>query len=134
MKTSTLVLLYAFFALLATLANLGAQRVVLGIDREWFFLAMATGTGVGLVAKYLLDKRWIFRDAVHPARKEGRQFALYTVTGIGTTLLFWGFETASWMIWQTDTMRELGAVTGLSIGYVVKFFLDRRFVFKTRPR
>lgn len=31
-------------------------------------------------------------------------------------------------------MRELGAIMGLSIGYIVKFNLDRRFVFAdTRP-
>ena len=34
------------------------------------------------------------------------------------------------MIWQTDLMRELGAVIGLAIGYVVKFQLDKRFVFR----
>ncbi|MEL7013152.1 MAG: GtrA family protein, partial [Pseudomonadota bacterium] len=31
--------------------------------------------------------------------------------------------------WRTDLMRELGAVIGLTIGYVTKYQLDKRFVF-----
>jgi putative flippase GtrA len=50
--------------------------------------------------------------------------------GIVTTAIFWSTETAFWLIWETHTMRELGAVLGLSLGYVVKYALDRRFVFK----
>jgi putative flippase GtrA len=46
--------------------------------------------------------------------------------------MFWGAETASWLIWRTDVMRELGAVIGLTIGYIVKYNLDRRFVFTDR--
>lgn len=130
MTRSTLVFLYAAFAGIATLFNLGAQRAVLAANEDWFFLAMATGTAVGLVAKYVLDKRWIFSDALRPARKEARLFALYTITGIGTTLVFWASESACWLIWQTHAMRELGAAIGLTIGYVLKFNLDRRFVFR----
>ncbi|HBS50891.1 MAG TPA: hypothetical protein DEA05_12795, partial [Rhodobacteraceae bacterium] len=114
MNRTTLLVRYAGFAVLATLANLGAQRLVLWVDAGLFLVAMATGTGVGLVCKYLLDKRWIFYDARHPAREEGRRFTLYTLTGIGTTLIFWGFETAFWLTWQTDAMRELGAVIRLA--------------------
>ncbi|MDQ2092277.1 GtrA family protein [Marimonas arenosa] len=130
MNTLALVFLYAAFAIIATLVNLGAQRVVLALDSDWFFLAMLAGTAVGLVTKYVLDKRWIFSDALRPARKEVRLFTLYTITGIGTTLVFWGSETAFWLIWQTHEMREVGAVIGLTVGYVLKFNLDRRFVFR----
>jgi len=128
-STSTLVLRYTCFAVLATLANLGAQRVVLWLGDGWFFAAMACGTGVGLVTKYVLDKRWIFHDPVHPARQEGRRFTLYTLTGIGTTLIFWGSETAFWLVGQTQALRELGAVLGLGVGYLIKYRLDRRHVF-----
>ena len=36
---------------------------------------------------------------------------------------------AFWLIWGTDLARESGAVLGLTVGYVVKYNLDRRFVF-----
>ncbi|MDJ0629731.1 MAG: GtrA family protein [Rhodobacter sp.] len=131
MSLSALVLRYSFFAILATLANLGAQRLVLstGADTTRYILAVGAGTLVGLVVKYLLDKRWIFFDAETGLRAHSEKFTLYTVMGIVTTAIFWGSETAFWLIWRTDGMRELGAVLGLTVGYVVKYRLDRRFVF-----
>lgn len=131
MTVRALVLRYAFFAVLATLANLAAQRAVLlfGDSGSQFAVAVGTGTVVGLVLKYLLDKRWVFEDLSSGAKAHGRKFSLYSAMGIITTVIFWGTETAFWLVWQTDLMRELGAVIGLSIGYVVKYRLDRRFVF-----
>ncbi|SMX42711.1 GtrA family protein [Maliponia aquimaris] len=131
MTRKTLILRYGAFAVIATLANLGAQRLVLlaGDGGGQFALAVAAGTLVGLVVKYLLDKRWIFYDTETGARAHGRKFTLYTAMGLVTTAIFWGFETGFWLIWHTDAMRELGAVIGLGIGYVVKYNLDRRFVF-----
>ncbi len=131
MTLHTLVFRYTFFAVLATLANLAAQRAVLwfGDSGTLFALAVGTGTGVGLVLKYFLDKRWIFEDLSSDVKEHGKKFSLYTAMGIFTTAIFWGTETGFWLVWQTDMMRELGAVIGLSIGYVVKYCLDRRFVF-----
>jgi putative flippase GtrA len=132
-----LILRYGGFAALAILANLGAQRMVLaaaGADGgahsgAAFLLALAIGTTVGLALKYLLDRRWIFHDRTRGARAQGRQFALYSATGLFTTAIFWGSETAFWLIWRNDAMREAGAVLGLIVGYVVKYQADRRFVF-----
>lgn len=131
LSPSALVLRYAGFAVLATLANLAAQRLVLALvaGQAGFVLAVITGTGVGLVLKYLLDKRWIFFDRSGGAATHARKFFLYTVMGIVTTLIFWGSETAAWLIWKTHPMREAGAVLGLTVGYLVKYRLDRRFVF-----
>ena len=126
-----LIFRYALFAVVATLINLATQRAVLTLfgTGPGFGLAIFCGTATGLLAKYVLDKRWIFFDNMQEMRREGRQFALYTLTGIGTTLLFWGTESVFWFVWRTEAMRELGAVLGLAVGYVVKYRLDRRFVF-----
>ena len=134
MTLHTLVLRYAFFAVLATLANLAAQRAVLwfGDSGTVFALAVGTGTAVGLVLKYVLDKRWIFEDMSAGVKAHRKKFSLYTAMGIVTTAIFWGTETAFRLVWQTEMMRELGAVIGLSIGYVVKYRLDRRYVFMFR--
>jgi putative flippase GtrA len=133
MNGRTLILRYAGFAVVATVVNLAAQRLVLQFGQTAFLFACAVGCGTlsGLVTKYLLDKRWIFFDTETGLRNHSRKFSLYAVMGIVTTLVFWGFETVFWMIWQTDHMRELGAILGLSIGYMVKYRLDRRFVFAT---
>lgn len=134
MSLSVLIFRYAAFAVLATLANLGAQRAVLAVDDSGlgFTLAVILGTGVGLVLKYLLDKRWIFADLSTGLASHGRKFALYTLMGVVTTLIFWGTETAFWLATGSHAMRELGAALGLAVGYVVKYRLDRRFVFTDR--
>ncbi|CAN0050301.1 MAG: polysaccharide biosynthesis protein GtrA [Mameliella sp.] len=131
MSRQALILRYAGFAVLATLANLGVQRLVLlgGDSGIVFAMAIGAGTLAGLVVKYVLDKRWIFFDDATGLRAHGRKFTLYTVMGIVTTAIFWGTETAFWLIWHTDAMRETGAVIGLMVGYVIKYNLDRRFVF-----
>lgn len=131
MKPHILILRYAAFAALATIANLAAQRVVLStVNSEFSFaLAVLAGTAVGLVLKYILDKRWIFFDTSQGVAMHGKKFSLYTLMGVVTTAIFWGAETAFWIIWQTDFMREVGAVLGLAVGYYVKYKLDRKYVF-----
>jgi putative flippase GtrA len=130
---SALILRYAAFAVIAVLANLATQRLVLAgaeVTGVRFFAALAAGTLVGLVVKYLLDKRWIFYDTTSGARAQGAQFLLYSLMGVATTAIFWITETAAWLIWNTDFAREAGAVLGLTVGYLTKYMLDRRFVFR----
>lgn len=131
MSRAELILRYAAFAVVATLVNLGAQRLVLmgGDDALRFALAVFVGTLAGLVVKYVLDKRWIFADRSTGAAAHARRFSLYTAMGLVTTAIFWATETAFWLIGGTHTAREIGAVLGLTIGYVVKYHLDRRYVF-----
>ena len=52
--------------------------------------------------------------------------------GVVTTLIFWGFEFTFEYLFRTKFMRYLGAVIGLSIGYFIKYNLDRRFVFNQK--
>ncbi|QGX98296.1 GtrA family protein [Roseovarius faecimaris] len=135
MNVRALVSRYALFAVIATVANLASQRFMLqyGSSGANFGAAIVAGTFVGLFVKYYLDKRWIFYDAESGIRKSSKKFTLYVAMGVVTTAIFWGIETAFWLIWETDFMRELGAVIGLGIGYFVKYRLDSRFVFTPRP-
>ena len=124
-------ILFVLFAVIATIANLAVQRLVLSIDRGTlgFIAAVFFGTLVGLLIKYVLDKRWIFHDVSSGVAAHSKKFALYTAMGVVTTAIFWITETVFWMVWRVDEMRELGAVIGLAIGYTVKYQLDRRYVF-----
>lgn len=127
-----LALRYVAFAIAATVVNLGVQRIVISVasGTKGFVMAVFFGTLAGLFLKYVLDKKWIFYDRqTTGVTAQGRQFSVYLLMGVGTTVIFWGTETVFWLIWQTHTMRELGAVLGLGVGYVVKYNLDRRFVF-----
>ena len=133
---SSLVLRYSGFAIIAVVVNLATQRIVLAMN--WhsealaLALAIAAGTVTGLLVKYVLDKRFIFYDDTTGASAQSKQFALYSAMGLVTTAIFWGTETLFWAIWRTDLMREIGAVIGLTIGYVTKYQLDKRFDFGAR--
>ena len=123
---------YSILALIATAANIGAQDLTLRCYRGAFdvVLSVAVGTGVGLVVKYILDKRYIFRFRARNAVHDGKTFMLYTLMGLVTTFIFWGFEFGFNYLFETKEMRYLGGIIGLAIGYLTKYHLDKRFVFR----
>lgn len=125
-------ILYIIFALLATAANILSQDLTLHVYTGAYsiFLSVMVGTGVGLVLKYWLDKRFIFRFRTRDAMHDSQTFILYTLTGVLTTAVFWGFEFGFDHIFQTREMRYLGGVIGLMIGYFAKYQLDKRLVFQ----
>lgn len=127
-----LVITYALLALIATAANIGAQDILVRSYTGPFqiLLSVIAGTGVGLLLKYVLDKRFIFRFRARDASHDGRTFIVYTVTGLVTTLVFWAFEFGFDYMFDTREMRYLGAVIGLAIGYAAKFRLDRQYTFR----
>ena len=132
MTRTRLILSYGLFAVIAVVANLASQRLSLAIYDQVgaILVALFIGTGAGLVVKFALDKVFIFQDRSYELSQQSKQFSLYTLTGVFTTAIFWGMEYAFWAIWQTHLMREVGAVIGLSIGYIIKYQLDARFVFR----
>ena len=125
---------YAVLALIATAANIGSQDLTMHFYAGAYrvLLSLFIGTGVGLVVKYVLDKTYIFRFRARDAIDDGQTFVLYTLTGVVTTAIFWGFEFWFDHLFQTDALRYLGGVIGLAIGYVAKYQLDKRFVFGSR--
>jgi len=129
-----LAVVYAILAMIATAANIGSQEVAIRVYQAPYAvqLSVLVGTAVGLLVKYVLDKRFIFqfraRDSVH----ETQTFILYAAMGVFTTLIFWGLEFGFNYIFEAKQLRYLGGVLGLAIGYFTKYQLDKRFVFKAR--
>lgn len=122
---------YCLFAAIATVVNLGTQwLVLLPLEGDlWILFALFCGTATGLVAKYVLDKRWIFYYETSGAKDNAQRFSLYTLMGVVTTVIFWGSEMGFHYALGTDYAKYLGGAIGLSIGYYVKYQLDKRFVF-----
>jgi len=125
---------YSLFAAIAIVLNLVGQELVLMIYSGplALYLAILAGTGVGLVSKYFLDKLFIFNLQTKGWSDDLNRFVAYSVTGVFTTLLFWGFELSFELIFATKQARYLGAVIGLTIGYLLKYQLDKRYVFMDR--
>jgi len=132
LASSKLVINYVILALIATVANIGAQDLVIRAYSGAFDIlaSVVVGTGVGLVVKYILDKRYIFRFRARSVAHDTQTFALYTVMGLATTVIFWGFEFGFQYIFETKEMRYLGGVIGLAVGYLAKYHLDKRYVFR----
>lgn len=126
-----LALIYAVLALIATVANIGAQELVVRVYMGNFaiLISVAVGTGVGLVVKYVLDKRYIFRFCARSTAHDVQVFALYSMMGLTTTVIFWGGEFFFHYVFETKEMRYLGGVIGLTFGYLTKYYLDKRYVF-----
>ncbi len=135
MKTvAHLAFLYSIFAALATMANLGAQALFVWLYQGPYAiqLSILVGTATGLPIKYVLEKRHIFDFQSEGLAHDGKLFFLYSFMGIFTTALFWGVEYAFHWMFGTDAMRYLGGALGLTVGYVIKYHLDKRFVFVTK--
>ena len=134
--TFKLTIRYAIFAGIATIANICAQEgVIQGYQGPYdLWGSIFAGTFVGLVVKYLLDKRFIFRFRPQSKAHDGKTFLLYTLMGVLTTGVFWGFEFTFNEIFHNKEMRYIGGIIGLAFGYLAKYQLDKRFVFCVKRR
>ena len=109
--------------------SLKLQPMTIPFKYSLFAILATLGTLAGLVSKYLLDKKYIFQFMTTSHREDLRKFTLYGMTGISTTVIFWGLELGFDALIGGKTARYMGAVIGLSIGYGVKYRLDKRYVF-----
>ena len=126
---------YAVFAGIATVVNIVSQDITMRIYTGLFaiYVSIAVGTLTGLVTKYLLDKKYIFAYRASSLVDDRATFILYSVMGLATTLIFWGTELGFEFLFGTKWLRYLGAAIGLTIGYIVKYRLDKHFVFIKSP-
>tara|TARA_B100000925_G_scaffold279093_1_gene248546 strand:- start:229 stop:618 length:390 start_codon:yes stop_codon:yes gene_type:complete len=122
---------YVLFCLIAIFVNLTIQRIFLELIFENnYIVALLFGTLTGLLTKYVLDKNYIFKDFDHSLKNNSKKFTIYSVNGFFTTIIFWGMESLFYFIYSTSFARELGAIIGLSVGYFLKFRLDKKYVFQ----
>jgi len=123
---------YAFFAAVATVTNIVTQYLSLLVYSEIYslYMAMVLGTLTGLALKYVLDREYIFYYRVKTRTDDLTKFVLYSLMGVITTFIFWGFEIGFTHLSESDYAKYIGAIVGLSIGYITKYHLDKRFVFQ----
>jgi len=127
-------LLYISFAILSTCVNLVSQFICFRLYQGTadIYLAMFFGTLNGLILKYLLDKKYIFNYQTKNLKEDTSKFFLYSLMGVFTTLIFWGTELAFDNLFNHEIAKYAGAIIGLSIGYLIKYFLDKKFVFVSK--
>lgn len=130
----TKTILYINFAVLATIVNLCCQEITSRIVQNKYelFASIFIGTLAGLLVKYLLDKKYIFNFTSSHLKKDLTTFFLYSLMGVATTIVFWLTEYTFDVWFETKLMRYVGATLGLSIGYIAKYYLDKKYVFVER--
>ena len=122
---------YIVFAAISTVFNLLFQYLSFLVYTGFssLYVAMFIGTLAGLIAKYILDKKFIFYHIPKDKKDGSKKFILYSLMGVFTTIIFWATEIAFDTLSQDPNAKYEGAVIGLSIGYVIKYFLDKKYVF-----
>lgn len=123
---------YFLFALLAIIINLLIQHLTLSIYQGSYdvYLALCMGTGVGLVLKYILDKFFVFKKEKKSLKEEGNLFLIYSFLGVFTTLFYWAVELSFHYLLSFPSAKYIGGALGLIGGYLIKYYLDKRFVFQ----
>ena len=131
MKTKKLVIKYIFCSVVATAVNLLCQRLIINenLDINNYIIGVLIGTLAGLIIKYFLDKNFIFYENEKRIKQNIKKFSFYSLNGVLTTIVFWSIETIFYLVFKTTLMREVGAIIGLSLGYSIKYFLDKKYVF-----
>jgi hypothetical protein len=127
----SIAVLYALFAAFSTAINISAQMLSIWAYKGPYSVEVSIliGTAAGLPLRYLLEKRYIFTFKSNNIAHDGQLFVLYSFMGVFTTAIFWGVEYAFHLIFVTDTMRYVGGMIGLAIGFYVKYQLDKKYVF-----
>lgn len=131
-KTSAeIAILYTLFAILSTIINIGSQMISIWVYKGLYHIEISifVGTVIGLPLRYFLEKRYIFSFTSRSLAHDGKLFIYYCAMGVVTTLIFWGIEYAFHLLYETDFMRYIGGIIGLSIGFFVKYQLDKKYVF-----
>jgi peptidoglycan biosynthesis protein MviN/MurJ (putative lipid II flippase) len=124
---------YILFAILATTVNIFFQYLsFLLIDHKYeLYIAILNGTILGMTLKYYLDKNFIF----YYVKKEFNNkniFLLYIFTSIFTTIIFWAIELWFSYYVNINYSEYLGALVGLTLGYSLKYLLDKQLVFNNQ--
>lgn len=119
---------YSFFAIIAIAVNIATQFLSYNFLSINYILLISIllGTLSGLLTKYYLDKRFIF---YHKPKNKVQNFTLYSITGIFTTMIFWGTEILFYFYFNTQQAKYIGGILGLCIGYFIKYNLDKKYVF-----
>ena len=129
---------YIIFAFISSFVNFLAQKATLwGIssflenDKMELLIAQICGLGSGFVLKYFLDRAFVFNDKeIGSKAEETKKVSLYALMSVFTTFIFMGVQWCVFFMAGKERASDVGLVIGLLIGYTVKYFLDKRFVFK----
>ena len=84
--------------------------------------------GITYVTKFILDKFIVFKKTTLELKETSEEFAKYFAFAIVTTIINIGIQFL--LTNFLGTPLEISMLIALSVGYSIKFMLDRKYVFK----
>ena len=123
--------LYSLFAFISMVTNISIQPIFLLFYQGMYAIELSIfiGTIIGLPIRFILEKKYIYKISRRCYKSSFGTFSLYGSSAVFTTLIFWGFEYTFHLLFEGDIMRYIGGIIGLTIGFVVKYRLDKKYVF-----
>ena len=91
------------------------------------FIGSIAAVGITYLIKFFLDKYLVFKKTNSTVKDTSVEFMKYFAFAILTTLLNIGIQFI--MTNFIGTRLEISFIVALTIGYITKFFLDRKYVF-----
>ncbi len=88
------------------------------------------GVGITYIIKFFLDKFIVFKKGGTEIKETSKEFLKYFGFAILTTIENIGIQFLLTNLMNTPL--EISFVIALSIGYLTKFYLDRKYVFNSR--
>ncbi|MFX1238128.1 MAG: GtrA family protein, partial [Promethearchaeota archaeon] len=83
--------------------------------------------GITYLLKFPLDKYVVFKKGGSNLKDSSQEFIKYMGLAILTTILNIGIQFIMTNLFRTPL--EISFIVGLTIGYIAKFFLDKKYVF-----
>ena len=83
--------------------------------------------GITYIIKFFLDKHLVFKKTSETIKETSQEFFKYFGFAILTTILNIGIQFVLTNFFGAPL--EVSFIVALSIGYITKFFLDRKYVF-----
>lgn len=99
------------------------------IEHLFIYVGILAGATVALVVKYALDKRFIFQFTSRSSTHDAKVFAQYSLMSTVPTAIYWISELSFHYIYDGENAKYIGGVVGLTIGYLIKYRLDKKWVF-----
>lgn len=126
-------LLYSLFSALSILINLCCQMLSISLYKGAYSIEISIAAGIifGFPVRYILEKHYIFKFQSKNIQHDGMLFLLYSILSIFTTTIFLTIEYGFHLIFSNDMLRYLGGAIGLVLGCIVKYHLDKKYVFKS---
>ncbi len=85
------------------------------------------GVVVSYIVKFILDKFIVFQKKSTNLKQTSKEFIKYFLFAILTTVINLGGQYLLMQVFLLDYL--IAAIPPLAIGYIVKFLLDRKYVF-----